>query len=295
MPQERLSYFHRRLPRIGASFSFWWSKIVTSSTEDSHKKEANNHAKENTKQRPNGNRTARKAYLMSGFLSVIIFIIATILTSIAIAVWQKGGYRNYWIAFGWGIAAYVMLGVGAFFTYYYYVIKPAKAVATRIQPVITERPELFTAFAQMDSFVAGKPNTGRVAIKNTGKATAYDIDICTTSELRPRSLEKPLEYGKAKPGTPPRTVVEALPPGEYLTLMGDAAFTMTQEMIALVANGSHLLFFFGIGRYRDTNSKQYPIKFCFVYNRDTPASMDMCPAQYLPKEDDPNKECPHPN
>lgn len=92
---------------------------------------------------------------MSGFLSVILFVVASILAAIAIASWQKGGHRNYWIAFGWGMAAYVLLGFATFFTYYFYVIKPAKEGATR-----PAKEHLFAAASQATMFGCNRAMDG---------------------------------------------------------------------------------------------------------------------------------------
>ena len=68
---------------------------------------------------------------MSLFLSVVLLAISGIFISIAIAVWQKGGYANLWHSFFWGIGGFLVLGVAIFFSYYAYVIHPAQPSVKR--------------------------------------------------------------------------------------------------------------------------------------------------------------------
>jgi len=60
------------------------------------------------------------------------------------------------------------------------------------------------------------------------------------------------------------------------------------------------MYFLARGGYQDENGHEYPIKLCFTYDRrdlndPTPNLMVVCPAQYWPTDDDPNKDCPKPN
>ena len=68
---------------------------------------------------------------MSLFISIMFLVVASILASVAGNAWAKGGYHNAVVAMWWGIAAFLVLGVGALFTYYAYVIKPAKVEAVQ--------------------------------------------------------------------------------------------------------------------------------------------------------------------
>src|SRR5256885_13886816 len=65
---------------------------------------------------------------MSAFLSIMLLVAGGILFSIAVANWQKG---SVWAALWWGIGGFLLFGVGAVLTYYYYVIKPTLTVAIR--------------------------------------------------------------------------------------------------------------------------------------------------------------------
>src|SRR5436190_15728064 len=60
---------------------------------------------------------------MIAFLWTLLFVIEVILFGITIASWQKG---SVWSGLWWGIGGYVVLGIGAVFAYYFYVIEPAK-------------------------------------------------------------------------------------------------------------------------------------------------------------------------
>ena len=73
---------------------------------------------------------------MSLFISIMLLAFAGILATIAVATEQKGGYRNAWLAAIWGIAAYILLGIGAFFTYYTYVIQSAEKTAQAVPPPV---------------------------------------------------------------------------------------------------------------------------------------------------------------
>lgn len=94
--------------------------------ENCPKNETNNHAKSNPVQNKQHNRFTREPNKMSIFLSILALAVVGILISIAVAHWQKG---NVWDALWWGLAAYIVLGVGAVFTYHYSVIKPAYEAA----------------------------------------------------------------------------------------------------------------------------------------------------------------------
>lgn len=123
---------------------------------------------------------------MSGFLSVVIFVFAAILASIAVACWQKGGYANYWYALWWGIAAYFCVGMGSGFTYYYYVIKPSQESAevekapTPIPISVADRPWLSVEVAPAGPLVFDGDNVHlRVAyqVRNTGRSVAVGVTI----------------------------------------------------------------------------------------------------------------------
>src|SRR6476469_7319784 len=103
---------------------------------DSHKIAAQNRAEGDKVGGPYQTPGLRKATRMTVFLSIVTLTAFGVPAGIAIANWQKG---NHWTAFGWGILAYILFGIGAGFTYYYAVIKAAKTV--RSAQSAKDRPE----------------------------------------------------------------------------------------------------------------------------------------------------------
>jgi hypothetical protein len=95
-----------------------------------------------------------------------------------------------------------------------------------------------------------------------------------------------------KPYVKRRTIPDILPSKEFVVMVADNQDLMTEERIGNVYSNKGLLFFFGRGSYRDARDREYLVRFCYMYAKDMPGSMMICPTQYLPKEEDPNRECP---
>jgi hypothetical protein len=281
MHKERLSFFHRRLPRIGALFSFWWGKIGTPRAKDSHKKEASKYAKEKTKQSAKSNSGARKAYRMSGFLSILFLVVASVFAGIAVASWQKGGYRNYWIAFEWGIAAYVLLGIGAFFTYYYYVIRPARDAIDTTQGIAGAADQSHTTVnraylaykeAQITDFVVGKRPIIQYRIENTGRTPAFNVVTQIHAELRRTPLPDNFEL------EPPEKIesVSVLPAGGGTWTRTVGNTPVTQKDVDDLKSGSTVLYILGRATYTDAFQNAQTLRLCVRYNP-LYGTFEMCP------------------
>jgi len=174
-----------------------------------------------------------------------------------------------------------------------YKIFNGRGEIRRDQPAgLTERPELLFE-PQVEPFVPGTPITVRWTYRNIGKVTAFHVNICTSGHLVPNTFQGPLRYQKAQPEAS-QTVVDAVPVKPYyVTFSSFAPEPMTEEQIDAVTSGAYFLFWLGRGRYEDEHGTKYPIRVCFMYDpdpRDSP-HMSVCPMRYLPREDDPNREC----
>ena len=194
---------------------------------------------------------------MSIFLSVVILTVFGVLATIAVANWQKG---NLWDAMWWGIAAYVLLGAGAIFTYYYSVIQPAENAAT----TAIDRPELVFD-ATIDPLVAGKPVVITSLITNIGKATAYHVNVCTDFHVLPKSFKGPLEY--SEDGAEEHQMPVVMPPSAPFAskMISTSEGPITEKQVAAIADGTYVLFWSVRGHYEDANGRKYPVSFCFMY------------------------------
>jgi hypothetical protein len=259
--------------------------IMAGRADDSRKKEADNHAKDNAEQSANSNHWTRKAYSMSGFLSLLfIGIVGLSFLGIAIACWQKGGYENIRTALWWGIGAYIFIGIGLVFAYKDYVIKPAKEPPPSI---IKDRPELLFA-AETDPFIIGKPVTIRSVVTNAGKVTAYRVNVRTGFYYLPKNVKRSLQYRENDNGVQ-QAIPEAVPPGgPYVGLVVVAREVMTEKRIAAINDGSVILFWLVKGEYEDANSNKYPVRHCFMYVKDM-GGMTICPKEYWPIENEASK------
>lgn len=95
-----------------------------------------------------------------------------------------------------------------------------------------------------------------------------------------------------------QSVFPALPAGSIdvaVMVVNGEENEITREWIDDLTNGNQIMFFYGRGQYEDMNGRKYPIRLCYVYDKDSPRLLSICQARYLPREDDPNKDCPGPN
>lgn len=239
--------------------------------DNSHEKDRDDNAKRNTVQSKKDNRFSRKAYQMSAFLSIIFLVVVGIVAGIAISNWQKG---SYWAAFFWGLAAYLLFGVGIFFTYYSYVIIPAR------QATPTERPDLFFVQIKTESFRVGEPIVCWAAIKNGGRIAAHNISLVPNIALQLSTFDGPLKYHA---GADEDVHPNLSPSAEHIILCNSGDIVMTQERIDAVISGRAQVFFYGKGRYEDETGREYTIDFCALYQPTIPQAMSMCPMKYWPK------------
>jgi hypothetical protein len=253
---------------------------MANATKNSGKNEGEHHAEGRTIQAANHDPRRRKANRMTIFLSVVTLAVFGVLASIAVANWQKGGLGNYWHAFGWGFAAYIFLGLGSAFTYYYAIIKPAKADlrarARREQTARMERPELFVEHATPDRIVAGQPVRMRLIVRNRGKMTAHKVRIGATHGLFKSVFDGPLIYNTIPSDVSPSIGADA--GFEYISV---SSWKIKRQHLVDLKAGSLRMFHYGKGTYEDEAGNQFMLQFCAMFEP-TLSTMVLCPDKYLP-------------
>lgn len=226
---------------------------------------------------------------MSIFLSVLLLSIVGILASIAIANWQKGGYRNAWIAFGWGIAAFIVFGVGASLLYYYYIIKPASRSA---QEVNIPQPNIVFGDSRLrEPLTAGKKPWVDIVLNNTSDVPAEGRFMDVTWKLVPAPFNNQLEYAYQGLG-----MDFDLAPRQFRGIHFDVTYDFTQAEIDALNKGNGFLYLYGKGDYwnEKTPDIKHPLSFCLVYNKDTPGLLAVCPKGLTLTESAPGN-ITHPN
>lgn len=202
---------------------------------------------------------------MSVFLFTIVLLVSSILFSIAVAAWQKGGYANYWASFYWGIAGFVLLGVGLFFGYYAYVIAPAK----RAKPA-RESAYVTVSDSKLERAInAGDYPTLYFTINNgplpvRGTIRNISVYYCGVND-------QIFPWGQSL------TKSFALMPNERTTAIfrfNDVIFT-DEQITALTQEKARLLFYFR-GEFTDDYRRTYPMKHCFIWNKYMGVNLALC-------------------
>lgn len=216
---------------------------------------------------------------MSAFLAVVFLAVVSILAGIAIAAWQKGGYQNYWIAFWWGIATYVLFGVGLFFAYHSYVIKPAKEGITRPAKDATgkvtaekKRPYVFFRYVSLKKpLLAGEKPVIEFVLANNGQAEANGKLWDNTFFYEIQPFKGAFKYQSSDP------VSFSLAPDAVMHGELRFDFIATKEHIEALQSGIARLYFFARGEYRGEDGTIYSLPFCRRYDKDMSSSLILCP------------------
>jgi len=208
---------------------------------------------------------------MTGFISLLFIAAFGIPLGIAIASWQKGGYDNFKVALWWGMTAYVMLGVGLFFSYYYYVIGPA-AIATPEH----ERAYMGLSSTSIFYFERGQQATVLLTFKNGGKTPASEVWMDTHA-----IIDRPEVQPKWINETPTDPAPKA--PGKTYVVAGDIGLQRielppqaTREWFDLINNGLLKFTIYGKVYYKDITGKPHCLQWCrfFKPGHDT---LTVCP------------------
>lgn len=224
----------------------------------------------------------RRYATMSNFIVLITFFVAAAFAGIAINYHTRGGYESIRLASLWGIVSYLVLGIGTYFGYYEYVVKPARD-AKRAQeekpaptvgitlPTSTDRPELFIERARVEDVVVGKTPRFRALIKNVGKATAYRIVLRSASSVTAAATPGPHpNYLAPDIGTGNPESFQLLPSGERVEYGHSWRRPLTEKDVEELSNGTKLLFFTGKGHYEDADGATYEISYCQMFKKDEP-------------------------
>ena len=114
---------------------------------------------------------------MALFISIILISVGLLLVGIGGNAWSRGGYDNVKLAGWWGIAGYLVFGFGAWFTYYSYVIKPARASVGPVEePVTSKRPVLAVEGATLKKLPDGRGYVD-IIVRNSGDALARNAIV----------------------------------------------------------------------------------------------------------------------
>jgi len=103
--------------------------------ENDHEQDAAEHSKGET---VGGGKDNPRRNGMGIFMSTVLIGVGLLFIGIGANAWARGGYGNAVLAAYWGIAGYLVFGIGAGVTYYSYVIRPAKAAIRNTQQSQTQ-------------------------------------------------------------------------------------------------------------------------------------------------------------
>jgi hypothetical protein len=209
---------------------------------------------------------------MALFVSIILLAIGLAFIGIGGNAWSKGGYSNVMLAMWWGIAGYLVFGFGAWFTYYAYVIKPAKAAhISRLAP--GDRPTL-----RVESTVLKKLPDGRgfveVTVRNSGHADAPNATVNTTI------WGVPVQEGSAHLCPEPHQApIETMPSVGLIGVgerrSGGTGVILTKEQMSSVADKKTRLYVYMVSKYGAKD--EYFLEFYARYDPETGYFHD-CPA-----------------
>ncbi|HET6980119.1 MAG TPA: hypothetical protein VFI24_27550 [Pyrinomonadaceae bacterium] len=264
---------------------------MTDASQNRHKKKANGQAEAEPTHEEHEQAGSGRSRRLTVFIITISLVVFSVFVSIAVNYHTKGGYASIRLALLWGMIAYVVLGIGIYFAYYEYVVKPARAAEPTInrtssKPATIDRPEFYLERVTLDPLVLGEPPIIHLVIKNIGKANAYRITLRTaasiTSYLVPGPLPEyiaPTMFMHDAGGAP-----EILPHDERLTLSYSGGAKLTSQDIEGLNNGSLLMFFSGRGSYEDMDGSRFPFAYCLMYDNKAPTSPIICIDKYWPKD-----------
>jgi hypothetical protein len=273
---KRLATHKGNEPKTTASLT----PAMAATAEDGRKKETDQDAEGDTVQSAKSNTGARKTYRMSIFLSVLFLAISAILAAIAIASWQKGGYRNYLISLWWGIPAYLLLGVGAVFAYHYYVIKPAKEVA-REDNAARNRPYVFFKLAALKNPLAdGEKPVVQIVLANSGQTEAHGKIWDNTFFYEIPPFKSTFNYQPREP------INFSLAPGAEMGGELRYDFIMTKEKLEALQSGKARLYFFSRGEYQGEDGTVYPLPFCRMYDKGIAGNLIVCADDVIIRQSD---------
>jgi hypothetical protein len=236
-------------------------KMATDRRDD----EANDHTKGKAEKRSNRYSRTWKAYGMSAFLFLMVFVITGILFSVAIASWQKGSFLSALI---WGLAGYMFFGLGAVLAYYYYIIKPSHESSDSSR----DRPYVFFESVRLEKpLTVGDKPVIILGLKNSGmiETSGFVKDFCYA--YRPVPLDAPsLPYYSGK------TIPFSIAPTGGTTIRFCPDFVLTDEFIQSVKDGKMIVFFYARGEYKGSKGRVYPLPFCMQYDNDMPGNFINC-------------------
>jgi hypothetical protein len=113
---------------------------MANSAQNSHNEKANGHANTKSAKEENQQARSRRGITLSNFLIFAFGSVGLVFIGLAINYHTKGGHDAAVLALRWGIIGYVLFGVGLYFAYYEYVVKPARLAAyAAIEPRTKER------------------------------------------------------------------------------------------------------------------------------------------------------------
>jgi hypothetical protein len=207
---------------------------------------------------------------MALFVSIVLISVGLTLVGIGGNAWSRGGYSNVVLAGWWGIAGYLFFGFGAWFTYYSYVIKPAKT-ATEARPAGRGYLSILNIQPLPAKLIAGEKPTAYVTWGNDG---ASPVEITGgfvqlfVSLISPSKVVIPCD----KTGSDIAPVVIARSPRSQKFTSQNAGVFSTEQVDA-VNKGSQ---FFGIcGQANYTTAGQpFTLRFCSYYDPDEKTYVD---------------------
>jgi hypothetical protein len=235
---------------------------------------ANNYTEDRTAQKNQDSRFAGKTFRMSIFLSVLALAVFGFLASVAIANWQKG---SVWPALWWGMAAYLVFGAGAIFTYYYSVIQPIEAARKAPEPAAKERPFVFVKHISLEEPLSvGREPAVVFIVANSGSMEAeVRIWDCGSYFEPSNGRGAPPMYSKTA-----ANVFSLAPTAEATVRIRIPSLNLRVSEIKQIMEGQANLYFFARGQYKDELNRIWEFPFCRKYSPTFPGNVINCPDDF---------------
>lgn len=274
---------------------------MTDASKNSHKEKADDQAEAKAAEEGNQKAGSGKGFGLSNFLIFAFGSIGLVFIGIAINYHTKGGYDSTKLALLWGIIGYGLFGVGLYFAYYEYVVKPVRAAerarqtadakeesvtANASAAIPVERPDVFLEHAEMEPLKTGQRASARLVIRNAGKVNAYQLRIRTALSYVNSVGPAPLvDYFAPNIVMPEPFQFDVLPAQERLGLNPKSEQPLSKKDIKEVNARSRLLVLTGLGEYEDINGTGYSFAYCLMYHSDAaPSFVIHCPGKYWPRD-----------
>ncbi len=232
---------------------------ATSLAESGHKNETDKHSHDEPYDHSTSKSTTKRTITMSGWVSSISILVCGLLFCVFLGYWFSRGYENVRTGFYWLALASFFLMVAILSSYWYYVVRPARAVKEKPASV---RPYVTATGVTLQNFIVGqKP---RVVIEYTARGQiaaqkvriSSRITLSTEADLQPNYIG--LQIVKIDPILAPPTKMSS-------TVF--ASWDLTQQRRDEITSGKRWIYAYGTIEYSDEAGNSFdPYRYCFRYD-----------------------------